>query len=295
MMTFPSLTPSTRPLTAGKWRAVDHQAISGGTTTVLLDMTERGRRFSATFEYITQSVWEEILAHWDEHGTFSGFDFDVATIPADWTPAGYWWRWLGQPQASDPYAGLRSVGCEFELVPIVRRSWGGERLTASAELLPGDPLPPPTPAPSKVWGGERLTASAAVLTTSTARQPGQALAIVAAGENATVEGSFILPGGLVQVLGWSTTHSGWLRLYASAAGAAADAGRAQSTAPPSGIGVISDPANQGTGRMNFDYPDVGYNQETPRSNVYPFRFTNYGAAGNVTLIIYYEPSTSVWL
>jgi hypothetical protein len=46
--------------------------------------------------------------------------------------------------------------------------------------------------------------------------------------------------------------------------------------------------------MDFMPLEVGANLESPRSNLYPFRFTNLGDAGEVRLVLYYEPSRSTW-
>ncbi len=294
MTTFPLLRPATAPFSGGQYRSVEHQAMAGGTTTVLLDMVERGRRWTPTFGPIGQADWEEILDHFREHGTHEGFEFDVTTLPAQWTPTGYWWRWVRQPQASDPHPGMRSVECEFELVPIVRRRFGGERLTVAVELVPSDQPDPPEPVPSLVFGGERLTVSVQLETGSTRNQPGTALATVTVASGGTVEGAFILPGVFVRLLGWSSSEAGWLRLYGSAAAMAADATRPQSQAPAMASGILLDPVLTVAGRMDFAPLEEGVNLETPRSNLYPFRFTNSGDAGEVRLVIYYEPTSSIW-
>jgi hypothetical protein len=99
---------------------------------------------------------------------------------------------------------------------------------------------------------------------------------------------------LVELRGWSSSESGWLRLYGSEAAMAADATRPQSQAPSSAAGIIVDPALEAAGRMDFMPLEVGANLESPRSNLYPFRFTNLGDAGEVRLVLYYEPSRSTW-
>ena len=294
MTTFPLLRPATAPFSGGQYRSVEHQAMGGGTTTVLLDMVERGRKWTPTFSPISQADWEQILDHFREHGIHEGFEFDVTTLPAQWTPTGCWWRWVRQPQASDPHTGMRSVDCEFELVPIVHRRFGGERLTVAVELVPGDQPDPPEPVPSLVFGGERLTVVVQLETGSTRNQPGTALATVTAASGGTVEGVFVLPGVFVQLRGWSSSESGWLRLYASEAAMAADATRPRSQAPDSAAGIIIDPALEAAGHMDFMPLEVGVNLESPRSNFYPFRFTNLGDAGEVRLVMYYEPSRSTW-
>lgn len=299
MRTFPSLIPSTRPFTGGQWTTADHQALSGGVTTVLLDLTERGRRWTPTFEGVDQDTWEAIRDHWEERpGPFEGFEFETVTLPAQWTPAGYWWRWASAPQASDPYQGIRSVACEFQLVPIVRRGFGGERFSIVVQLVPGDPEPAPTPPVAKVFGGERFGLSLQLETSSRQQQPGRAMATTASlAPGDTVEGALILPGGQVTILAVELSQPGWLRVYASAAAAAADASRVQTTRPPVGQGIISDPALEAAGRQLFSPPDVGFSQEQPRVNSYPFRFTNLGTTGAVTIVVEYSTTAagSAWL
>lgn len=297
MSTFPALIPSTRPVSGGQWSTADHVAMSGAITTVLLDATERGRRWAPLFEGVDQATWQTLRDHWEEHGTFEGFVFDAITLPAAWTPAGYWWRWAAPPQASDPYRGIRGVACEFELVPIVRRSYGGERLTAWAQIEPGDQGPGPTPPTSMVFGGELLAAAADLETTSTRQLPGQALARFTAAAGETAEGIMILPGGTVAVRGVQFPVGGWLRLYSSRAAREADAARPQTQKPLQGSGVISDPAWSTAAWLRPDVPDRGFNRETPASNEYPFRFTNQESSGTFTLRIEFStiPGEAAWL
>jgi len=108
-----------------------------------------------------------------------------------------------------------------------------------------------------------------------------------AGAGATVTGTVALPR-LGELLSATSSSAGWLRLYSSAAAAAADSARPRTTQVGTAAGINADVIWPAAQRINF-WPiyDV-CNTETPATNTYQWRFTNDGTTGQIVVtFIYY--------
>lgn len=108
---------------------------------------------------------------------------------------------------------------------------------------------------------------------------------------ATATGTVVLPG-LTELIQLQTSRAGWLRLYSSAAISSSDAARPRTTGRTAAGGILLDPIFTDAQVMNLlPFEDVR-NLESPRTNVYPWRFTNDGATGDVVITLTWHPQGS---
>jgi len=118
MPDFPSLTPTIRPLTPGRWGGATLAAMSGQTSTVRRSSAEIGRRVSLRFENITEAQFLQILDHYrGQRSGLDGFNFNGATIPTSYTPSGHTWLYAGPPQVVDRHQDVFTVELECRSEP----------------------------------------------------------------------------------------------------------------------------------------------------------------------------------
>jgi hypothetical protein len=115
---FPDLIPAAAPVTYGDWPSTTHQAMSGGQSIIRHGFSEIGRGLQLTFQGLTEQEFLWIRNHYRGHRSgFDYFGFSTTTLPADQTPAGYVWKWAGEPRVVDRYANVFDVACEFIAIP----------------------------------------------------------------------------------------------------------------------------------------------------------------------------------
>jgi hypothetical protein len=117
MQPFPTLIPSSAPLTAGTVATVTHRSLEGGASTITTSTIERDRILPLQFR-LTDSQLALLDAHYAIHLTTLSFPFNSATVPGFYTPAGYAWRYASAPTVGDLHPNVRDVSIEFVCVPV---------------------------------------------------------------------------------------------------------------------------------------------------------------------------------
>lgn len=90
---------------------------------------------------------------------------------------------------------------------------------------------------------------------------------------ATFTGNLIMAKGYA-VYKLATTDAAWVRLYSSTATQSADSSRSQDTDPQPGSGVMVEVITNGSNVVLISPSAVGWNDESPVSNVIPISVTN---------------------
>jgi hypothetical protein len=117
MQPFPTLIPSSAPLTPGTVATVTHRSLEGGASTITTSTIERDRILPLQFR-LTDSQLALLDAHYAIHLTTISFPFNSATVAAFYTPAGYAWRYASAPTVGDLHPNVRDVSIEFVCVPV---------------------------------------------------------------------------------------------------------------------------------------------------------------------------------
>jgi len=142
MADFPSLTPTIRPLTPGRWGGATLASMSGQTSTVRRSSAEIGRRVSLRFENITEAQFLQIVDHYrGQRSGLDGFNFNSATIPTAYTPSGHTWLYAGPPQVVDRHADVFTVELECRSEPRGPFRVSGVAFTTLPALTAGTVTP----------------------------------------------------------------------------------------------------------------------------------------------------------
>lgn len=117
MQPFPTLSPSSAPLTPGTVATVTHRSLAGRASTITTSTIERDRILPLQFR-LTDSQLALLDAHYAIYLTTISFPFNSATVPSFFTPAGYAWRYASAPTVGDLHPNVRDVSVEFVCVPV---------------------------------------------------------------------------------------------------------------------------------------------------------------------------------
>ena len=118
MADFPTLTPTIRPLTPGRWGGATLAAMNGQTSMVRRSSAEIGRRVQLRFENITEAQFLQIVDHYrNQRSGIDGFNFNSATLPTAYTPSGHTWLYAGPPEVVDHHADVFTVAIECRSEP----------------------------------------------------------------------------------------------------------------------------------------------------------------------------------
>ena len=152
MATFPSgLIPSARTYTPGEFPHTPHQVLAGTETRVRHSSTVLGVRLRLFFPAITTTELLAVKAHYNgQKGGFLAFDIPAdllsgMTTPADFTPTGHRWVYVGSPQVTDisidgtTPTNRHDLTIELETVPPENSIVAGARFTVTATLTGGSP------------------------------------------------------------------------------------------------------------------------------------------------------------
>lgn len=140
MADFPSLTPTIRPLTPGRWGGATLASMSGQTSTVRRSSAEIGRRVSLRFENITEAQFLQIVDHYrGQRSGLDGFNFNSATLPTAYTPSGHTWLYAGPPEVVDRHQDVFTVELECRSEPRGPFRVSGVAFTTLPALTTGTP------------------------------------------------------------------------------------------------------------------------------------------------------------
>ena len=123
-------------------------------------------------------------------------------------------------------------------------------------------------------GGAAIFRSSTALTTASATS-GQ-----------TITGTLTLPKSAV-LLSIEVSRACWLRIYNRAAGSTADVARIRTDDPPPGRGVTAEVIAEAAGTTVLSPTITANNMEATPSTDYPYRITNDGATGTITITVTY--------
>jgi hypothetical protein len=143
MATFPSLPPSSAPITPGAWPVSALNSLSGAESRIRQGSAQINRRLRLTFANITEANFLAILAHYqDQRSGFDPFGFDATTLAADLTPAGHAWLYASRPQVVDEHLDVFTVVCEFKseprgLVVAMGKMWRTLKTALGSSTSPG--------------------------------------------------------------------------------------------------------------------------------------------------------------
>ena len=140
MADFPTLTPTIRPLTPGRWGGATLAAMNGQTSMVRRSSAEIGRRVQLRFENITEAQFLQIVDHYrNQRSGLDGFNFNSATLPTAYTPSGHTWLYAGPPEVVDHHADVFTVAIECRSEPRGPFRVSGVAFTTLPALTAGTP------------------------------------------------------------------------------------------------------------------------------------------------------------
>lgn len=140
MADFPTLTPTIRPLTPGRWGGATLAAMNGQTSMVRRSSAEIGRRVQLRFENITEAQFLQIVDHYrNQRSGIDGFNFNSATLPTAYTPSGHTWLYAGPPEVVDHHADVFTVAIECRSEPRGPFRVSGGAFTIQPALTAGVP------------------------------------------------------------------------------------------------------------------------------------------------------------
>jgi len=144
MATFPTLIPSSRTFTPGRYPHSEIPTLSGLQTRVRTSNVLLDQRLRLSFIGLTQSQMLSIRNHYaDQQGRFLSFAipnslFSGMTTPADFTPAGYSWIYAGAPKVEDiPCAQRYNVSVELLTIPPEGANINGAELSINTTIAAG--------------------------------------------------------------------------------------------------------------------------------------------------------------
>ena len=146
MSTFPALVPSSRRFTPGQFPHTSMGTLSGRSARVRHGNVQVGQFIGLGFTALSEAQMLQILGHYQgRDGRFLSFTLPaevwsgVAT-PASFTPTGYRWLYVDQPQVEEVPAGdqvVFNVSVELEAIPPQGAIVGGGGWQVRAELAGG--------------------------------------------------------------------------------------------------------------------------------------------------------------
>jgi len=119
MTTFPALMPRAWDVVPGSYPATATTTLDGRTATMRHGTRESGRTWAAEF-LVNFTQYNQVLTHYldDQFGGIAPFQFSTTTLPAQFTPAGYEWKYTGAPSVEDRAQDYFILQITFECVPV---------------------------------------------------------------------------------------------------------------------------------------------------------------------------------
>ena len=143
MATFPSLKPSSRTFTPGRYPHSEIPTLSGLQTRVRTSNVLLEQRLRLTFAALTEAEMLSIRTHYiGQQGRFLSFtipdDMLSGTIsPSSFTPTGYSWTYAAPPQITDVGCQRYDVAVELTTVPPEGANVNGAEITVAVSLDAG--------------------------------------------------------------------------------------------------------------------------------------------------------------
>jgi hypothetical protein len=118
MATFPALQPQTRTYTPGATPSTAIMVLNGNETSVRHTNGSVSTTIRLTFNAISRSDQNAIIAHYNTHNRFIPFDLDAITLIASGLtlPAAHQWIYARPPSMSETCSSI-DVEVELELIP----------------------------------------------------------------------------------------------------------------------------------------------------------------------------------
>jgi hypothetical protein len=141
MATFPSLTPSSRTFTPGRYPHSEIPTLSGLQTRVRTSNVILEQQLRLSFAALTETEMLSIRTHYiGQQGRFLSFTIpndllSGMSTPASFTPTGYSWTYAAAPQISDVACGRYDVAVELATVPPEGANVNGAEFTVGARLV----------------------------------------------------------------------------------------------------------------------------------------------------------------
>jgi hypothetical protein len=143
MATFPSLTPSSRTFTPGRYPHSEIPTLSGLQTRVRTSNVILEQSLRLSFAGLTETEMLSIRTHYvGQQGRFLSFAIpndllSGMSAPASFTPIGYSWTYVAPPQISDVACGRYDVAVELATVPPEGANVNGAEFTVAASIAGG--------------------------------------------------------------------------------------------------------------------------------------------------------------
>lgn len=147
MATFPTLTPSSRTFTPGRYPHSEIPTLDGLQVRVRTSNVILEQQLRLTFVALTEAQMLSIRSHYvGQQGRFLSFSIPSSllsgmTTPSYFTPTGYSWIYAGAPQVEDiPCAQRYNVSIELVTVPPEGANINGAEFTVGITLATVTPL-----------------------------------------------------------------------------------------------------------------------------------------------------------
>jgi len=143
MATFPSLTPSSRTFTPGRYPHSEIPTLSGLQARVRTSNVILEQRLRLNFAGLTETEMLSIRTHYiGQQGRFLSFTIpnnllSGMSAPASFTPTGYSWTYVAAPQISDVACGRHDVSVELATVPPEGANVNGAEIPISVGIIAG--------------------------------------------------------------------------------------------------------------------------------------------------------------
>lgn len=143
MAIFPTLTPSGRTFTPGRYPHSEIRTLDGLQSRVRTSNALLEQRLQLTFVALTESDMLSIYSHYNEQqGRFLPFVIPTSLLsgmaaPASFTPTGYNWIYADTPKIEDIGFQRYTANVELIAVPILGASINGDNLIVTISLAAG--------------------------------------------------------------------------------------------------------------------------------------------------------------
>lgn len=142
MAIFPSLAPSSRTFTPGEYPHTPFTSLSGVQNRVRNSTVMLASQLQLTFVALTEADMLSILSHYNgQQGNYLSFAVPSILLSgvtaADYTLAGYAWRYIEPPQVEDFGIQRHTVTITLESVPGEGGSVGGLELQVTCTFVGG--------------------------------------------------------------------------------------------------------------------------------------------------------------
>jgi hypothetical protein len=144
MAVFPTLTPSSRTFTPGRYPHSEIPTLNGLQVRVMTSNVIVEQQLRLTFLGLTEAQMLSIRSHYvGQQGRFLSFAIPSSllsgmTTPANFTPTGYSWIYSSAPQVEDiPGTQRYTVSVELVTIPPEGANVNGAEFTVSIELAAG--------------------------------------------------------------------------------------------------------------------------------------------------------------